>query len=48
MNENVQKQEIKISKQKINNIKRNVLYAYLISFIILLLNSFFLDLDFFV
>lgn len=45
MNENVEKQEIKISKQKINDIKRNVLYAYLISFIILLLNSFFLDLD---
>lgn len=45
MNENVEKQEIKISKQKINDIKRNVLYAYLISFIILLVNSFFLDLD---
>jgi hypothetical protein len=35
----------KISKKKINDFKRNILYAYLISFIILLVNSFFLDLD---
>ena len=45
MSENLEKQEIKISKQRINDIKKNILYAYLISFIILLANSFFLDLD---
>ena len=45
MYENIEKQEIKISKQKINDFKKNILYAYLISFIILLINSFFLDLD---
>ena len=45
MSENIEKKEIKISKQKINDLKKNILYAYLISFIILLINSFFLDLD---
>lgn len=40
-----QKQEIKISKQKLNDVKKNILYAYLISFMILLINSFLLDLD---
>lgn len=45
MSENIEKQVIKISKQKINDIRKNTLYAYLISFILLLVNSFFLDLD---
>lgn len=45
MDGNIEKQEIKISKQKIDDIKKNILYAYLISFILLLVNSFFLDLD---
>ena len=45
MEKNIEKQEIKISKQKIDEIKKNILYAYLISFAILLLNSFFLNLD---
>lgn len=45
MDENIEKQEIKISKQKIDEIKKNILYAYLISFALLLVNSFFLDLD---
>lgn len=39
------RQEIKISKEKINVIKKHILSAYLISFVILLLNSLFLDID---
>lgn len=40
-----EKQEIKISKQKLNDLKKNILISFLIAFGILLINSFLLKLD---